>query len=157
MQTPNPIPKLNTQRGFALLEVLIAVLVLSIGLLGIAALQASALRNNQSALERSQAVVQSYAMLDAMRANPIGARNGDYNLAKSCASAPPAAGDLIAKEKRSWIQSLGSALGNDAATCGTIACVAGVCIITVEWNDSRGFGGTTVADGTQRLITVGQI
>ena len=157
MKAPNIMPNINKQRGVALLEVLIAVLVLSIGLLGIAALQASALRNNQSALERSQAVVQSYAMLDAMRANPVAARAGTYTLAKSCASAPPATGDLIAKEKRVWIQALGNALGNDAATCGTIACVAGVCTITVEWNDSRGFGGTTLADGTQRIITVGQI
>ena len=56
-----------SQRGAGLLEVLIAVLVMGIGLLGIAALQATALRNAQSSMERSQAVVQAYAILDSMR------------------------------------------------------------------------------------------
>ena len=50
----------------SLLEVLIAVLVLAIGLLGIAALQATALRNSQSSLERNQAVIASYTIADAM-------------------------------------------------------------------------------------------
>ena len=51
-------PRLPTgQQGMSLLEVLIAVLVLAIGLLGIAALQATALRNSQSSLERNQAVM----------------------------------------------------------------------------------------------------
>ena len=55
--------------GVGLIEVLIAVVVLAFGLLGIAAMQITSLRSSQSALERSQAVAQSYAMFDAMRAN----------------------------------------------------------------------------------------
>ena len=52
-----------------LLAALVAVLVMGVGLLGIAAMQATALRNNQSALERTQATIQTYSILDAMRAN----------------------------------------------------------------------------------------
>ena len=52
-----------------MIEVLVAVLVMGIGLLGVAAMQATALRNNQSALERTQATIQTYSILDAMRAN----------------------------------------------------------------------------------------
>ena len=55
----------HQQVGVTLIEVLVAVLVMAIGLLGIAALQATALRNSQSSLERSQAVVHTYAILDA--------------------------------------------------------------------------------------------
>src|SRR5690606_20270957 len=57
------------QAGMSLVEVLVSVLILSIGLLGIAAMQATALRNGQSSLERSQAVVQTYSVLDAIRAD----------------------------------------------------------------------------------------
>ena len=56
-------------RGFTLLEILVALLVLSIGLLGLAGLQTFSLRNNHSALLRSQAVVLAYDALDRMRSN----------------------------------------------------------------------------------------
>src|SRR5690606_10573682 len=44
-------------RGVGLLEVMISVLILSVGLLGIAAMQALALRGSQSSLESTQAVM----------------------------------------------------------------------------------------------------
>ena len=56
-------------RGFTLLEVLVAVLVLSIGLLGLAGLQTFSLRSNHSSFLRSQAVVMAYDALDRMRGN----------------------------------------------------------------------------------------
>lgn len=66
-------------RGFTLLEVLIAILVLSIGLLGLAALQATGLRTSHSANLRSQATQLAYEMTDAMRANRAGYEGGHYN------------------------------------------------------------------------------
>ena len=59
----------RNNRGFTLLEILVALLVLSIGLLGLAGLQTFSLRNNHSALLRSQAVVLAYDALDRMRSN----------------------------------------------------------------------------------------
>jgi len=55
--------------GFTLIEVLVAMLVLALGLLGLAGLQASALKNNQSAYYRSQATQLAYDIADRMRAN----------------------------------------------------------------------------------------
>lgn len=66
-------------RGFSLLEVLVAVLVLAVGLLGLAALQTQALRFNNAAYARSQAVQLSYDMADRMRANLPAVQAGDYN------------------------------------------------------------------------------
>jgi len=57
------------EQGFTLIEVLIAVLVLAIGLLGLAGLQASALRVNHDAQLRSQATLLAYDMADRMRTN----------------------------------------------------------------------------------------
>ena len=59
----------NSQRGTTLVETLVALLVLSIGLLGVAALQLTSLRNNRSAHLRSQAQVMAYDITDRMRAN----------------------------------------------------------------------------------------
>ena len=57
------------QTGFGLVEVLVALLIVSIGLLGIASLQVLALKNVGSSMERSQAVIQTYSYLDVLRAN----------------------------------------------------------------------------------------
>ena len=60
------------QRGFTLIEVLIALLVLSIGLLGLAALQTNGLRSNQMASMRTTATQLAYDISDRMRANRVG-------------------------------------------------------------------------------------
>ncbi|MHB8744288.1 MAG: type IV pilus modification protein PilV [Sulfuricaulis sp.] len=70
---------LSWERGFSLIEVLIALLILSIGLLGLAALQTVDLRYNRQSYQRTQAVFQAYDMIDRIRANPTGLTNGDYN------------------------------------------------------------------------------
>jgi len=61
----------NHQGGFTLLEVLIALLILSIGLLGLAALQTTGLRSNQMASMRTLATTTAYDITDRMRANEI--------------------------------------------------------------------------------------
>ena len=68
-----------SNRGMSLLEVLVAIVVLSLGLMGLAGLQAASLRNNQTAYYRSIATQQAYDMADRMRANLAGVRAGDYS------------------------------------------------------------------------------
>ena len=63
---------MNKNAGFTLIEVLIAMVVLAVGLLGLAGLQATSLRNNQSAYNRSQATQSAYDLADRMRANIAG-------------------------------------------------------------------------------------
>lgn len=146
------------QRGAGLIEVLVAVLILAIGLLGIAAMQTTALRNNQSALERSQAVVQSYAIFDAMRANREQAESGAYNLAAlTCAigAAPDPAQTLAQNDLITWLQSVQATLGPDA--CGQVVCrVDSPCTVTVQWNDVRASDGavTGEAAGNRSVTTV---
>ena len=136
-------------RGVGLIEVLVAVLVLAIGLLGVAAMQATALRNSQSSLERSQGVMHVYTILDAMRANPNAARAGAYNMGMTCAV--PGAGNLVANDKRAWIDTLQQNLGTTA--CGQVACAGALCTISVRWDDSRGTSGSS----TQTFSTTTRI
>lgn len=64
----------RAQRGATLIEVLVAVLVLSFGLLGLGALQTVSLRSNSNSFFRTQAVNLSYEIIDELRANRMGIR-----------------------------------------------------------------------------------
>lgn len=61
--------KLTNRKGFTLVEVLVALVILSVGLLGVAGMQISSMQGNHNAFLRSQALQYAYEMLDMMRAN----------------------------------------------------------------------------------------
>ena len=160
----------RTQSGASLIEVMVAVMILGIGLLGIGAMQAVALRNGQSSLERTQAVIQTYAILDVIRANKNNALAGYYNTgttprcdvstinADDPGGAQSAQGDV-----NTWLGSLKEAMGGgatDSTTCGAISCAGNTidgttCTVTVQWDDSRGRGvaAEEVLDGDGNPVT----
>lgn len=125
------------QRGSSLLEVLIAVVILAIGMLGMAALQAITIKNTGSASQRSTAIMQTYAMFDLMRANPGAARAGQYNQGWLCEA--PAGGTRITNDLRTWITQLQAGMGSTA--CGRINCASATCTVGVRWDDSLGTAG----------------
>ena len=135
------------QRGLSLIEVLVAVVVLGVGLLGTAALQATALRGGQSSYESSMAVTQTNSILEAMRANATAVSAGAYNVALQCA-VPADAGSRAQRDTHRWMTDLKTSVGGraedavatDTTTCGTIACVSGNCTVTVQWDDRRAGG-----------------
>ncbi len=144
----------TSQSGVGMLEVLIAVLVVSIGFLGMAALQAKALSTNNSAMARSMATVATYSIFDAMRADTASAEGGAYNAYFTANNCPAAAGTLSSNALNSWCNQLGAALGAVATTTGTVNCGnAGDCTVTIVFDDSRaGKGGSskqTVTTATQ--------
>ncbi len=136
-----PLPSARSVRGISLIEVLVAVVVLSIGLLGVAAMQSVALRGGQSSLETSQAVMQTNAILDAMRANRAAAE--DYNTDGMMCAAE--AGSSVAEsDLQTWITDLKNNIANtddDDTTCGQITGCPEACVITIQWDDSRAGGG----------------
>jgi len=75
------IRAMNRQIGITLVEVLVAILVLAIGLLGIAGLQTAAMGTNFNSYQYTQAAILAQSMVERMRANPTGVTNGNYNLA----------------------------------------------------------------------------
>ncbi len=151
----------RTNAGMSMLEVLIAVLVLAIGLLGVAALQAAALRNSQGSMGRSQAIIESYAMLDSIRAAlpPEAISNAAaktaaldaYDLAKTCA-APTDTSTLAKYDINLWIDTMHKTLA--PGSCGTINCDKSVCTVTVEWTEqATGSGGAN----TYNITTMSRI
>ncbi len=128
-------PRMAMQ-GIGLIEVMVSVLILAVGLLGVAAMQAIALRGGQSSLESSQAVIQTNAILETMRVNRATA--GTFNTgAMRCAAA--AGGNPLVE---TWLADLKAAIGtpNDSTTCGQIVGCPAACVITVRWDDQRAGG-----------------
>lgn len=64
--------------GVTLIEVLVALLLFSVGTLGIAALQGLALHNNQLALQYTQAALLAENLSERMRSNPVGVAGLHY-------------------------------------------------------------------------------
>lgn len=109
---------LTTQQGLTLLEILIALVVLSVGLLGIAGMQATGLRNNHAAYTKTQATALAVDMADRIRANPQGAplyTGLDTNTTNTipanpgCITAGCTAEEMANFDKYQWSQPLISA------------------------------------------------
>jgi len=148
MFTRSPRACRFSQQGIGLIEVLITVLVLSVGLLGLAGLQLRSLQNNQSAMERTVGVVQTYTIIEAIRADPDSAKSGRFNVALD---AEPAGDTFPAQVLAMWRTELKANLG--AAAVGAVACDANDCTVTVQWDDSRGLDGSD----TQQITTEVQL
>ncbi len=125
------------QRGVGIVEILVAVLILSVGLLGLAALQMRTLRNNESSLERSMAVAETHAVADAMRADRVNATNGLFDIGLE--DEAPTGTTFREVVLAAWRDNLVNGLG-EAAT-GSVDCNGTLCEIVIRWNDSRGTEG----------------
>ncbi|MDR2882118.1 MAG: type IV pilus modification protein PilV [Azoarcus sp.] len=150
--SPQPSGTHSRQTGASLIEVLVAVFVLAFGVLGIAAMQAGALRNNQGALEQSTAVFLTHSILDAMRASmvPDPADPGrfvvrpGYVTGGFICGVSAAPDNLVSNDINRWLQDIRDNLNggaNDGNACGRIVCNANDCTASVQWNNSRSLGG----------------
>lgn len=72
-------PSQRSQRGLTLIEQLVTLVIVSVGLLGIAALQVSGLRSSHEAGLRLRASMLATDIIERMRANTDSARNGAYD------------------------------------------------------------------------------
>jgi type IV pilus assembly protein PilV len=140
--------------GFSLIEALVALLVLSIGMLGIAALHVEGLRSARTALTRTNAVTLAADMADRIRANRLG--KADYEAAVTsddtnadCEPAgtgcTPAA--LARHDKAVWLGAIEAALpgGTGTIDCADPAAIPATYTITISWSE---VGATTPATYT---------
>jgi type IV pilus assembly protein PilV len=132
------------QAGATLIEILVSVLILSFGLLGMAALQTRALQGNQSSVQRSQAIMLNQYMMDAMRVDRENAKGSAYNINYTCGPDGISGTDTLAKNNmRAWLDNIEKGLGvsADTTSCGSINCDASyVCTVRIKWDDSKAGG-----------------
>lgn len=148
---------MKKNNGFTLIEVLVAVVVLAVGLLGLAALQTTTLSNNQSAYFRSMATQFAYDISDRMRSNEAGVTAGNYNngaaadannhcTTNNCSAAQMAGVDLL--EWNTTLRQLPGGVGivcldatpNDVvATAAAPACsnTGSVYAVKIWWDDTK--------------------
>lgn len=131
------------QAGMTLIEVLVAVLILGVGLLGAAALQLNALRYTDSALMTSQASFIAYDMLDRIRANSA----ADYTVA-----APDAGNFSVVRDQDLYdfkrnVESFGGPTAE-----GHISLKQGVFTISITWDDARAAHSGEPAEGSRSFV-----
>ena len=145
------------QQGAGLLEVLVAVIILSVGLLGIAGMEAASLRNNVSSMNRSNATFLLGSIMDKIRANP--GATASYTTSEGAGlsvkydncrtiSATCGTGDIAAADIAEWKCLLGNF--SDDTNCdgitalmadgdGEIEISGNMLQIRVMWSDGAGF------------------
>lgn len=128
---PHALPR--HQFGMTLIEVLVAVLILAIGLLGAAVIQLNALKYTDSSRMTSQASFIAYDMLDRIRANA----SADYAWGRAerapANTATASVRDLDLHDFEANI--LGFA---GASAKGSVSISAGEVTVSISWDDSRG-------------------
>lgn len=127
------------QAGLTLIEVLVALLIFGVGILGAAAVQLKALKYTDSALMSTQASFIAYDMLDRMRANSA----ADYRLSSlDAAQSEPADASVLGQDLSHFKTAVRQFGG--ASARGSIAINNNQVVITLGWDDSRAAstGGT---------------
>lgn len=154
--------------GVGLIEILVATAVLSIGILGIVALQLRTMADNASSFTRTQASIAAYSMFDLLRADRANALAGAYNTTVTAGNCPTQAATLAQAQLRNWCLGFDAshppsgysaanpppgtqvgglaALGNGAKgiiTCNPVgpAVNASNCSVTLTFNDSKATAG----------------
>lgn len=161
---------MNRMTGFSLVELLVAVLIFAIGLVGLAALQLVGIQSNQTAYHRSIATQLAYDMADRMRSNQAGVIGGGYNQgpsgtdASKCEQVTPSVipsctpAELAAYDLKRWNDELAKrlpggtgivCLTKDAPETGDSSTPLAACdptgkvyVVKVWWDDNRS-GSTT--------------
>ena len=128
--------------GFTLIEVLVSLVLLSGGLLGLAALQATSLKNNQIASNRNQATQLAYDMTDRMRTNVTVANsyitnpNAQSTLNADCTSSVGCISEDMAQNDLSeWNNAIVTTLPNGAGSI-TIDAATQAFTITITWTEN---------------------
>ena len=129
--------------GFSMLEMLVSIIVLTMGLLSVAGLNARSLAANDSSGYRASAGQLAMRISDAMRANRDATFRGDYVL--TMGQAAPAASTKAGADLTSWKTALSALPAGDGSVAYSNATRQATVI--VRWNDQRA-GGDVVSDFT---------
>ena len=123
------------QAGVTLIEILVTVVIISVGLLGVASLHLTSLRAGQGAHTRSQATALATDIIDRMRANSVAA---NAYVTKMGDNAPITPTGLVDTDKKQWLDALAEALpnGDGSVEPDTIA-TRPAFRVTIQWHERK--------------------
>lgn len=131
-----PKHSLHKETGATLIEVLVAMVVLAIGLLGLAGLQATSIQSNHSAYYRSQATLLASDLADRMRANRTEALTDAYLIDfPTPSTSNSVTGTSAEKDIAEWLNQLARTLPEGT---GKVEKNSTLVTISIRWNDTRG-------------------
>lgn len=104
--------RVRQQSGMTLIEVMISVLILVIGMLGLAAMQLQSVKFNESAKWRSQATFLAYDIVERIRANKDDV--AQYGIGAGASA--PGGTDVLSVDKREWLEQLAQINGEKLST-----------------------------------------
>ena len=137
----------RAQRGMTLVEVLVTLVLTSVGLLGVAALQLTSLKSNQESYVRSQAAMLAADMLDRMRSNQVGFIAGNYDMANDATASTGTAGTVAAADIAAWQATINRLLpGSDADAAGRVVRNDHIVTITIRWREREERGTARTYD-----------
>jgi len=133
------------QRGVGMIEVLVTVLVLAIGLLGLASLQVASMKNTNNAHYRALATIYAYDMAERMRSNPKGVAAGNYNnvTANKNGGVAGCTGCIASQDATEWSQAL--VAGFPEGVAGRVTASGNNHEVTITWNELEAAGDAQVA------------
>ncbi|MFT7652474.1 MAG: type IV pilus assembly protein PilV [Candidatus Azotimanducaceae bacterium] len=157
------IPQLAKRNsGFSMMELLVAVLVMGVGVLGVTGMQLVSLQNNRDALLRSEAVQLAYDILDRVRVNPgAGVAGTNYDgvnldddppIATDCVANVCTTAQMVAFDVASWKCSLGGFATN--ATCTDFRTADVLPDVALQPGLPNGDGSIAVDGGGVITVTV---
>lgn len=134
------------QQGLSMIEVLVAMLIFAIGLLGVAGMQSLALKSSDNSNIRSLVNVHAYEIVERMRANMPAVQSGQYNTISGSSTATgclPACtpAELAAWDASEWHSNLQADI---PSATGAVAYANGVATVTINWTE-RGLGNDAAA------------
>lgn len=129
--------KANRLRGFSLVEVLIALIIMSVGMLGIAGLYVHSMQAGRTSLFRHHAVTLAGDVADRIRANPLaGVAYEGAGANNDCADDDCVAADMAAKDVYLWLEQAAATLPDgDVDVIYNNAAVPSTYQVTVTWSE----------------------
>ena len=155
--------------GFSLIEVLIALVILSVGLLGIAAMVSVSLKSKDSSYYRTEALTLSSAIIDRMRANRATATANGYDVGfggtsgtapnDNCTTGTCGTAELASMDLAQWQADIAAVLPPFSTTVPAAGSISTTTVnqmtqvnISIRWNDQRA-NSAVAANGAPSVTT----
>lgn len=142
--------------GVTLIEVMVSLIILTMGLLGMATLHGLGTKTNNQSYFRTQAVNQAYDILDRMRANRAGTSGGYYALPSSsvtvtgnCTQSPCSISDTAKFDLSEWNRANLSLLPSGS---GTVSIEGSSVSVEINWIENTGRDGESESKSVTALV-----